>query len=83
MGIAVGGLLNVRRVAETMSKKITPLNHDQVFTVKIVMGMCVFFASRLGARVSVGSIFGIGSITKITDIRVVSNILLAWHSHYP
>lgn len=83
IAIAIGGLLNSRRIAETMSKKITPLNHGQGFTANIVTGMLVVFASRLGipvstTHVSVGSIFGIGLITKKADIRVVSNILLSW-----
>ncbi len=82
-GMAVGGLLNARKVAETVSKKITPLNHGQGFTANIVTGALVVFASRLGlpvstTHVSVGSIFGIGLITRKANAKVVSEILLSW-----
>ena len=64
VGMAAGGLLNARRVAETMSNKITKLNHGQGFTANLVTGFLVIFASRFGVpvsttHVSVGSIFGI------------------------
>ncbi len=66
-----------------MSKKITPLNHGQGFTANIVTGALVVFASRLGmpvstTHVSVGSLFGIGLITRKANVRVVSEILLSW-----
>ena len=46
------GLLNARKVAKTMSKKITSLNHGQGFTANLVTGALVIFASRLGMPVS-------------------------------
>ena len=66
-----------------MGKKITPLNHGQGFTANIVTGMLVVFASRLGipistTHVSVGSIFGIGMITRNANVKIVSEILLSW-----
>ncbi len=78
IGMAAGGLLNAKKVAETMSHKITPLNHGQGFT-----GALVIFASRLGmpvstTHVSVGSLFGIGLATKKGNVRVGSEILLSW-----
>jgi len=81
--MAAGGLLNARKVAETMSKKITPLNHGQGFTANLVTGLLVVLASRLGlpvstTHVSVGSLFGIGLITGQANLRVVSEILLSW-----
>lgn len=81
--IAVGGLLNARKVAETMSKKITPLNHGQGFTANLVTALLVGFASRWGmpvstTHVSVGSLFGIGLVTREANPRVVSGILLSW-----
>lgn len=81
--IAVGGMLNAQKVAETMSKKITPINHGQGFTANLVTGMLVIFASRLGipvstTHVSVGSIFGIGLITKKANLKIITEILLSW-----
>lgn len=83
LGMAVGGLINARKVAITMSKKITPLNHGQGFTANLVTAALVFSASRWGlpvstTHVSVGSLFGIGLITKQANPRVVVGILLSW-----
>jgi PiT family inorganic phosphate transporter len=83
VAMAVGGLLSARRVAQTMSKKITPLNHGQGFTANLVTGVLVIGASLLGrpvstTHVSVGAIFGIGAATREANARVVSEILMAW-----
>ena len=50
--MAVGGLLNAKRVAETMSKKITPMNHGQGITANLVTATLVIFASKFGVPVS-------------------------------
>ncbi len=81
--MAIGGLLNARKVGEMMSRKITPMNSGQGFTANLVTGILVTTASIHGlpvstTHVSVGSIFGIGTVTKKADIRVVRNILLSW-----
>jgi len=83
LGMAIGGLLNARRIADTMGKKITPMSHGQGFAANLVTSFMVIFASRLGVPVStthcsVGSLFGIGLITRKADKRVVSKILLSW-----
>ena len=52
LGMAVGGLLNARKVAETMSNKIIKLNHGQGFTANLVTSILVIFASKLGMLVS-------------------------------
>jgi PiT family inorganic phosphate transporter len=82
-GMAVGGLINARKVAITMSKKITPLNHGQGFTANLVTAALVIFASRWGlpvstTHVSVGSLFGIGLVTRQANPRVVAGILMSW-----
>ena len=82
-GMVVGGLINARRVALTMSKKITPLNHGQGFTANLATAALVISASRWGlpvstTHVSVGSLFGIGLVTRQANPRVVSGILLSW-----
>lgn len=83
IAMAMGGLINARKVAETISHKITPLNSGQGFTANLVTGLLVVFASRWGVpvsttHVSVGSIFGIGSITKNANRKMVVEILLSW-----
>lgn len=83
LAMAVGGLINARKVAITMSKKITPLNHGQGFTANLVTAALVISASRWGlpvstTHVSVGSLFGIGVITRQANPRVVTGILMSW-----
>jgi PiT family inorganic phosphate transporter len=81
--MAIGGLVNARKVAITMSKKITPLNPGQGLTANLVTSSLVILASRFGlpvstTHVSVGSLFGIGLITGGANRRVVSGILMSW-----
>ena len=83
LAMGVGGLLNAKRVAETMSKKITPMNHGQGFTANLITGVLVIFASRMGmpvstTHVSVGSLFGIGLITRKANYRMISEIVASW-----
>jgi PiT family inorganic phosphate transporter len=83
VGMAAGGLLNARKVAETMSNKITKLNHGQGLTANLVTGFLVIFASRFGVpvsttHVSVGSIFGIGLASKRLNTGIMQGIILSW-----
>jgi len=83
VAMAIGGLLNAKKVAEVMSKKITPMNSGQGFTANLVTGLLVTTASIHGmpvstTHVSVGSIFGIGTVTKKADVKMIRNILLSW-----
>lgn len=61
--IAVGGMLNAKKVAETMSFKITSINHGQGFAANVTTGILVILASKYGlpvstTHVSVGSLSG-------------------------
>ncbi len=81
--MAIGGLINAKRVGHTVSKKITRMNHGQGFTANLFTGLLVTTASIHGmpvstTHVSVGSIFGIGTVTKNADIKVIKNILFSW-----
>src|SRR6266542_575778 len=81
--IAVGGLLSARRVAETMSHKITAMNHGQGFTANLTTAILVVLASLFGlpvstTHVSVGSLFGIGVTTGKANLRTVNAIVLSW-----
>jgi PiT family inorganic phosphate transporter len=83
LGMALGGILNARKVAETMSKKITEMNHEQGFTANLVTASLVIFASKLGVPVStthvaVGSITGMGLVTKKANVNVLGQIALSW-----
>ena len=48
MAIAVGGLLSARRVAETMSHKITGMNHGQGYSAYFATGLRVMTANLFG-----------------------------------
>ena len=81
--MALGGLINAKKVGVTMSKKITPMNSGQGFTANTITGILVTTASIHGlpvstTHVSVGSIFGIGTATKKADLKMISKIVLSW-----
>ncbi len=81
--MALGGLINARKVAETMGRGITDMNHGQAVSANFVTGFLVIVASRFGVpvsttHVSVGSLLGIGVVTKSAHYRSIAGILLAW-----
>ena len=85
VGIAMGlgGLLNARKVALTMSEGITTMNHGQGFTANLVTACLVTTASRFGlpvstTHVSCGSLFGIGTVGGQARWPMIRNIILSW-----
>jgi inorganic phosphate transporter, PiT family len=86
--MALGGILGARRVAETMGKKITRMSPGQGLTANLVTALMVLGASRLGlpvstTHVSVGALFGIGTVNGTARLRTVLSILLAWVTTLP
>jgi PiT family inorganic phosphate transporter len=86
--MAVGGLLAARRVAETVSFGITPLNHGQGFAANAVTAGLVMLASPLGlpvstTHVSCGALFGIGTATGEARWNSITQILGAWVTTLP
>ena len=83
IAMAIGGLLNARRVATTMSQRITTMNHGQGFTANLVTAFLVLVASRWGlpvstTHVSCGSLFGLGAVTRQGQWKTIQSILLSW-----
>ncbi|MBI4436064.1 MAG: inorganic phosphate transporter [Candidatus Omnitrophica bacterium] len=83
LAMAVGGLVSARKVAETISLRITQMNHGQGFTANAVTAFLVILASRWGmpvstTHVSCGSLFGIGLVNGKADWKVIRGILAAW-----
>ena len=81
--MAIGGLIHSRKIAETMSYKLTAMNHGQGFSANLTTGILVIVASTFGLPVStthvaVGSLFGIGLTTGQANARVMFNIVLSW-----
>ena len=86
--IALGGWLSARRVAETLSHKVTAMNPGQGFSANLVTAFLVIIASRLGmpvstTHVSVGSLFGIGVLSGSANKRVIVSIVSSWVGTLP
>ena len=81
--MGIGGLLNARRVAETMAKKITGMNPGQGFAANIATAVLVTTASWnmtpvSTTHVSVGALVGIGITTRRAHWKAVGGIVLSW-----
>lgn len=81
--MAAGGILRGQRVAETMSQRITAMNHGQGFTANALSGMIVIAASGMGLPVSTthvmcGSLFGIGVASGQGRWSTIGSIAGAW-----
>ena len=86
--MATGGIISARRVAETMSKKITRMTPGQGLTANVITALMVTVASRFGlpvstTHVSVGSLFGIGLVNRTARRRTILSILIAWVTTLP
>jgi inorganic phosphate transporter, PiT family len=86
--MAIGGILSARRVAETMSRRITQMSPGQGLTANVATAFLVLVASRFGlpvstTHVSVGSLFGIGMVNGTANPRTILTILLAWITTLP
>jgi PiT family inorganic phosphate transporter len=88
LAMAIGGLLRSKRVADTMSQRITTMNHGQGFTANLLTSLIVIGASRLGmpvstTHVSCGALFGMGAVTKQGHWSMIGTILMAWVTTLP
>lgn len=84
----LGGLLFSRRVAETMSRRMTAINHARGMSANLVTAALVLAASKFGlpvstTHVSVGSIAGIGLEGQTLDWRTTRAVLLSWIATLP
>lgn len=81
--MAVGGLLNARKVAETMSHRITAMNPGQGCAANLSTAALVTTASLHGlpvstTHVSVGALLGMGIVTRQTKWKPVLGVLASW-----
>jgi len=88
IAVAMGGLLLSRRVAETMSQKITPLEPAQGLTANLTTAALVLAASFKSlpvstTHVSVGAIAGVGASTQTLSWTMARTILLSWIGTLP
>jgi len=89
LAMAVGGALGAARVAQTLSRRITPMATREAVTANLVAAALVTLASGYALPVSTthvtsGSIFGIGLLRRQeADWRCVRDILLSWVATLP
>ena len=81
--MVAGGFLLSRRVAETMSLKLSDIGSFQGTVANLVTSGVVMTASAFAlpvstTHVSVGSIIGSGKATDTLDIRTVRAVILSW-----
>lgn len=81
--MAIGGLLNARKVAETMSHNITDMNPGQGFAANLSAAVLVTSASLHGlpvstTHVSVGALLGMGVVTGQARWKPVLAVLASW-----
>lgn len=83
VAMTVGGLLNARKVADTMANRITGMNPGQGFAANLATALLVNTASYHGlpvstTHVSVGSLLGLGIVTRQAKWKPVIGVLLSW-----
>lgn len=83
MGIAAGGLFSAKKVAETMSHKLTDMNPGQGLAANLATAALVTTASVHGlpvstTHVSVGSLLGMGMVTGQAKWRPVLGVVASW-----
>ncbi len=83
VAMALGGVLSARRVAHTMSHKLTDMNPGQGFAANLSTALLVTTASLHGmpvstTHVSVGSLLGMGTVTGQAKWRSVLPVLASW-----
>jgi len=83
VAMTIGGLLSAWRVADTLSHKITNMNPGQGFAANLSTSLLGILGSVYGlplstTHVSVGSLLGIGIVTKQARWHTVIPVLLAW-----
>lgn len=88
IAIAAGGLLASRRVAATMSHRITGMNDGQAFTANLATAALVLLASRFGlpvstTHVSVGALIGIGTLSGSARWKTIAAIVVSWIAVLP
>lgn len=86
--MALGGLMFARRVAETMSRRVSRMDHTQGVAANLIKATLVLGASQLGlpvstTHVSVGSIAGVGAGANTLNWGALRNVLLSWVATLP
>lgn len=83
LAMALGGMLFARKVAQTMSQRVTKMDHTSGLAANLITASLVLFASKLGLPVStthvaVGAIAGVGASAGTVDWLALRNVLWSW-----
>ncbi|MGQ0710436.1 MAG: inorganic phosphate transporter [Rhodoferax sp.] len=83
LAMALGGVLFAKKVAHTMSQRVTKMDPTSGLAANLITAGLVLFASKLGlpvstTHVSVGAIAGVGAGSRKLDWLALRNILLSW-----
>ena len=86
--IALGGLLDYRRVAETLGTKLTGMDPAQGFaaslvTAGLVTGAGLYSLPVSTTHVSVGALVGIGGFARRAHARKAAEVFAAWITTVP
>lgn len=86
--MGVGGLVFAKKVAHTMSQRITPMSDRQGLTANLITATLVLLASKFGlpvstTHVSIGSIAGVGSSAGTLNWATLRNVLMSWVATLP
>lgn len=88
IAMALGGWLNAKKVAETMSNRITNMSSGQGLAANLSTAALVLFASKLGVpvsttHVSCGTLFGIATVNRNAKWSTILQILIVWITTFP
>lgn len=83
LAIALGGLFNARRVANTMSHELTDMSPSQGLAANLSTALLVTTASLHGlpvstTHVSVGALLGMGTVTRQAKWKTILPVLASW-----
>lgn len=86
--MTVGGLVFAKKVAKTMSQKVTRLDDKQGLAANLITATLVLLASKFGlpvstTHVSVGAIAGVGASAGTLNWQALRSILLSWLATLP
>jgi inorganic phosphate transporter, PiT family len=86
--MVIGGLVFAKKVAHTMSIKVTRLDDAQGLTANLITTSLVLLASKFGlpvstTHVSVGAIAGVGASAGTLNWPALRSILLSWVATLP
>ena len=86
--MAFGGLVFAKKVAITMSQKVTRLDDKQGLAANLITASLVLLASKFGlpvstTHVSVGALAGVGASAGTLNWQTLRSILLSWLATLP